>query len=251
MITHKQKSKGGEFTVHSPQEDTVVEYVLSNCVGSVLCLRCFVHKGNSKNALGVLSAVCEKYNPSVMIVNTSIQEVLFNKRINEMYRHETINKSSLYAGVGENRELICKMWKNSSSLNSKENCTNDIRILKTIREQTTPFEFVLVKEEYDYIRREHCRSTVFEILEISRLFSPNDDFSNNTKYLSKKINKDLHFYESNSESVLQCVEEIIIPAIIIMGSVHSFPIKLIESLGKCIKNYSDKKEEFLSRFDSV
>ena len=47
MITHKQKSKGGEFTVHNPQGNTIVEYTLSNSIGSVLCLRCFVKCGEA------------------------------------------------------------------------------------------------------------------------------------------------------------------------------------------------------------
>lgn len=249
MITHKQRAKGGEFTVHTPQGNTVVEYKLSNSIGSVLCLRCCVINGEAKYASSVLSSLVEKYTPSVLIIETNIREILYQKRISRMNRYETQNKTSLYSFVEENKEVICEVWKNSISINSMEDCRDDIKFLKIIREQTKPFEFLSIKEEYDYLRREHCKSTVFKILEISDLFPLDESFSYIIKTLKNRIRKDTEFYQSKDECVLQCTEELVIPAIIRMGANHTFPIKLIESLGRSVASHSRAKEEFLTKFN--
>ncbi len=248
MITHKQKSKGGEFTVHTPQGNTIVEYTLSNSIGSVLCLRCCIITGEAKYASSILSSLVEKYTPSVLVTETHIREVLYQKRISGMNRHETQNKTSLYFSVEENKDLISRVWKNSLTMNCIEDSKDDMVFLKIIREETKPFEFLSIKEEYDYMRREHCKSTVVKLLEIAELFSLDESFCYIIKMLKNKIQKDTQFYQSTDENVLQCTEELVIPAIIRLGSTHSFPIKLLESLGESIANYSLAKEEFLTKF---
>ncbi len=249
MIKHREKSKGGEFTIQTSKGSSVVEYTLSNSVGSVLCLRCFAEGKESKIISGVLSALAEKYHPSVLVVDSCLQEVLYQKRIGEMSRYETQSKTSLYCNTITEKNLICDLWKNSFSfVNLKKNGT-DYVFLKTIREQTKPFEFLCLKEEYDYIQKKHCDSVVFDILEICRTVSSVESFSHIEKCLQKKIKK-YNFQESKNELVLHCTEEIIIPSIIRLGKNHQFPIKLLECFGKFLGNYHQDKEDFLSKFNS-
>lgn len=249
MISHKQISKGGEFTVHDTAGDTVVEYTISNSIGSVLCLRSCVMTGNVKYATNIISSLIEKYTPSVLVLQSSLREVLYQRRMGTMNKIETKNKTSLYAQSAEDINLLASLWKTGIMMESSEDCGNTTMVLKKIRENTKPFEFLSIKEEYDYLCRGSCNRAMDDILKISRCSIDDKSFDVVIKSLKNKMSQDAKFYESNIGGILQCVEEIIIPAIIRLGETHPFPNKLIESFGESVGKYFHIREEFAMRFN--
>lgn len=262
MITHTPKSNGGEIVVSHNKETVQVDFTISNKELPVAYLRCSTNGRDCKTILGVVNALVEKYSPVVFILQTPIKELLYTGNIGTVKRIATQKENSIYCSSMHHKEIAKSLWEISRAIDdgyfiegsvfsSKQ--YERLGILKIIRESTTPFEFLSMKEEYDFAIKKKRELTCSRMIEKCKQYSlQNQKYSNCFKESSSRIEKiyksNSELFESNISCVESCVVGLLLPAIILLGENNEFTKSLFLIFTESCDQYINTSSEFLKNY---
>ena len=265
MIQHEKTDGGGSVRVKSPDGFAVVAYTLSNPT-SPLSVQCSISGGSTPRfAVAVMESLVQKYTPSVLFVETSATELKYKPKIDELFRCWTADSQSLYAEAFSSRELFNRVCSITAAMqnydfvrvNSEEMQffrTHDV--MKKIRENTKPFEFLNIKEECDYSIRGSCVDCVRDLVSTARNtlnLLPEKQQIPFLEALNLIENKQRHggyAFDTKHSYIQETVNALVLPAIVKYGN-HQFTQNLVNALSKTTSSYVSASEEFLNNYAEI
>lgn len=261
MITNTKQPHSGEIRVEHEQKTAGVDYTITNEGSPTLCLHCRTQQGNVRMTENIVNALVEKHSPFVLVLETPMQELRYNSRFHSMMRCNM----GLYTNNREHKDFFGKLMQTAEAMDSwtfanKTESSVDFykrqSILKMIRENTTPFEFLSIKEECDYNSRMVCRKGFHEILDAAKSSlksAPQHKtcLESVIVYIEKTGNIEFQTISDMTNGMRKCVTELIIPSILWLGESHPFVKSIVKTFDKeSIKYYQDSTD-FLSAFESA
>lgn len=265
MITHTKKSNGGEIVVSYNKKNASVDFTVSNKQFPVACLTCNTKNGDCKTTLAIVGALVEKYNPVVLLLKTPVKELLYTGNIGTTKRIDTQNENSLYCSSGQHKELAIGLWEISRAMDCGhliEGCVfsfkkyNKLDVLKEIRESTTPFEFLYMKEEYDFAIKKKCENCFISIRDKTKQYAQQKEkhsncFVESVSRMEKTYKSHFQLFESNFSCVESCVVNVLLPAIVLLGEENDFVKSLFLTFTKECQEYINTSSEFLENYKSA
>lgn len=258
MIKTSNKPNGGEIRVEHGRDTAHVDFTITNQGYPVLCLTCRTKQGNAKLTENIVSALVEKYSPLVMVLETPMKELKYAGKFQPLLRCD-----SLFINNREHREFFEKLITTAEAIdswafvNKKESSIDFYKrhaILKMIRENTTPFEFLSIKEECDYSARERCSKGFREVVQVAKsslehCHQHKTCLESVVKYLEKTGEDEFRNSCDTTNGMKKCVTELIVPSIIWLGESHSFVQSIVKTFDAEATKYYEDSNEFLKAFE--
>lgn len=261
MITNTKKTYGGEILVEHQQKTAGVDYTITNDGSPTLCLHCRTNQGNARLTENIVNALVEKYSPFVMVLETPMQELRYNSQFHSLLRCSSVERYTLYTSNREHKEFFTKLMQTAEAIDSwtfanKTEASIDFykrqSVLKMIRENTTPFEFLSIKEECDYNTRMMCRNGFNEILNAARCSLESSQHKTRLEsvvdYIENSGDEEFQNISDMTNGMQKCVSELIIPSVVWMGQAHPFVRSLVEKFDEESTKYYKDSTDFLSAF---
>lgn len=260
MRIHDEKSEdGGTAWVKSAEGNACVDYSRSNAE-SPLSLWCSVHKNSeTRIALALIEALCARETPTVMVIQSDRTETRFTPKVGRLFRCWTYGHQSVMAEAFSSRDMFNRVCSLSYAMqhtdlvrvqNSEIQLYEYRSVLAEIRKQTSPFEFLNIKEECDYTVKsasarcvDRITSAAFSVLnELPQ--SHRRNFENALSGISAKQVSE-RGYDTRYSYIQELTTAVILPAVVKFGSAHPFTAAVFKVFTETAGEYVSVCEEFL------
>jgi len=261
MINHEQTDSGGSVSVNSGECFCSLSYQLSNKT-SPLSMQCSVDKGSSPDIVGfVVSSLIEKHSPTVLLMKSKDTAVRFRPKVGDLFRCWTQGDQTVYAEAFSSRKLLERVCSLSYAMQNADFVRveeDEIKlfgyydVIKRLRENTTPFEFLSIKEECDYSMRTcavGCLRTLAESARSNLHSIPQRDrgaFSEVTEELLNKQQQESFRFDTKYSYIQEAVVGIVLPALVKYGMQHPFTAAVFSEFSKQASVYTESSEQFLN-----
>lgn len=266
MINHKQTDSGGSVHVNCDTDFCSLTYYLFN-KNTPLSMQCSVDKGSSPHLVAcVVSSLLEKHSPTVILMNSKDTAVRFCPKIGNMFRCWTQGDQTVYAKSFSSRKLLERVCSLSYAM---QNCDfvrvdgEEIKlfgyydVLKRLRENTTPFEFLSLKEECDYSMQTcavGCLRTLAESVKTCTHMIPPCDrkaFTEVAEELLSKQKEESFQFDTKYSYIQESVVGIVLPALVKYGTKHPFTAAVFTEFSKQASVYTQSSEQFIDNYSKI
>lgn len=260
MIEYEQTDGCGSVRVNTVEGFAVVSFDCSNPTRP-LSLQCRVSAGSSSRLAGfVIENLAERYEPSVLVVESENTELRYKPKLCEMFRCWTQNSQSVYAKAFSSRDLFSRVCNISCAMqqydlvriqNEEIQLFKSRDVLKKIRERTKPFEFLSIKEECDYTIRSSCVDCVRDIISTAQAALPllsekkREPFAEAIALLQAKQQEGGRGFDVKHSYIQETANALLLPCIVQFGNTHPFTQKVFGEFSKTTSRYITASESFL------
>lgn len=261
MINHEQTDSGGSVRVNCGEGFCFLTYNLSNKT-TPLSMQCSVGNGSAPDLVAaVVSSLLEKHEPTVLLMKSKDTAVRFRPKAGDLFRCWTQGDQTVYAEAFASRKLLERVCSLSYAM---QNCDfvrvedDEIKlfgyydVVKRLRENTTPFEFLSLKEECDYSMRTcavGCLRTLAESAKAHLHTIPQRDrgaFTEVTEELITKQQQESFRFDTKYSYIQEAVVGIVLPALVKYGNAHPFTAAVFTEFSKQASVYTESCEQFLN-----
>jgi hypothetical protein len=261
MINYEQTDSGGSVRVNCGEGICLLTYNLSNKT-TPLSMQCSVGNGSTPDLVAaVVSSLLEKHEPTVLLMKSKDTAVRFRPKAGDLFRCWTQGDQTVYAEAFASRKLLERVCSLSYAM---QNCDfvrvedDEIKlfgyydVVKRLRENSTPFEFLSLKEECDYSMRTcaaGCLRTLAESAKAHLYTIPQRDrgaFTEVTKELITKQQQESFRFDTKYSYIQEAVVGIVLPALVKYGTTHPFTAAVFTEFSKQASVYTESSEKFLN-----
>jgi hypothetical protein len=261
MIEHDTTDSGGSVRVNCAEGFCSLTYQLSN-KNRPLSMQCSVGNGSTPVLVSaVVDSLLEKHEPTVLLMKSKDTAVRFRPKMGDLFRCWTQNEQTVYAKAFGSRKLLERVCSLSYAMQNVDFVRvqgDEIRlfdyydVVKRIRENTTPFEFLSIKEECDYSMRNcavGCLRTLVESVNEGLDSLPRQDreaFSQVAEDLLRQQQCESFRFDTKYSYIQEAVVGIVLPALVKYGASHPFTAAVFREFSKQASVYTEASEQFLS-----
>lgn len=261
MIEHDTTDRGGSVRVNCADGFCSLTYQLSNPTRP-LSMQCSIGNGSSPRLVfSVVDSLLEKYESNVLLINSKDTAVRFRPKMVDLFRCWTQNEQTVYAKAFGSRKLVERVCSLSYAMQNADFVRvegEEIRlfgyydVVKRIRENTSPFEFLSIKEECDYSMRNcavGCLRTFVETAKAQTDSLPQRDrdaFSQVADDLLSQQKCESFRFDTKYSYIQEAVVGIVLPALVKYGVSHPFTAAVLDEFSKQASFYTEASEKFLS-----
>lgn len=265
MIQHEKTDSGGSVRVKSPEGFATVHFTYSN-PESPLSLWCSVSAGSApKLAMAVTESLCVRYEPVVLVVESDRTETRYTPKIGSLFRCWTHGKQSVLAEAFSSRDMFNRVCSISYAMQN----TDFVRaegdelklygyhsVLNKLRQDTTPFEFLSIKEECDHNIKHTSASCVDRIVSAAVAALPTisqgqrDRFSVALNEISKRQVNERGF-DTRYSYIQEITTAVLLPAVVRLGSTHPFTQMVFKEFSDSAAQYISVCESFLNEYGEI
>lgn len=265
MIQHEKTDNGGSVRVKSTEGFATVHFTYSN-PDSPLCLNCCVSSGSHpKLAVAITESLCERYSPVVLMLESDKTEMRFVPKIGSMFRCWTHGKQSVLAEAFSSREMFNRVCSISCAMQNTDFVRVDggelklygyHAVLGRLRQQTTPFEFLSIKEECDHGIKRTAADCVDKIIAAAVAGLPEigtamrERFANALHEISRK-QTDERGFDTRYSYIQEVVTAVLLPAVVKFGGNHPFTQLVFKEFSESAAQYTSVCEAFLSEHGEI
>lgn len=265
MIQHEKTDSGGSVRVKSTEGFATVHFTYSN-PDAPLCLNCGVSSGSHpKLAVAITESLCERYSPVVLILESDKTEVRFTPKIASLFRCWTHGKQSVLAEAFSSREMFNRVCSLSCAMQNTDFVRVDgseiklygyHAVLGRLRQQTTPFEFLNLKEECDYGIKRTAADCVDKIIAAAVAALPQvggemqNRFAATLNEISRKQTGERGF-DTRYSYIQEVVTAVLLPAVVKFGGTHPFTQSVFREFSDSAAEYTAVCEAFLSEHGEI
>lgn len=266
MILHDETDVGGSVNVTTKTKKCSVLYEWSNKTHP-LSIWCKVSDGSDpKIASGILNTLEEKYQPTVLSVDSHNTAIKYSPKVGGLMRYWTQDDKSVYAKAFNYREIFERVCSLSYAMSKKDfikvnGDTIDLigyhAVLKAIRENTMPLAFLALKEECDYSMMDTSVNCVKRLLSCSeknmKCLSETDRsrFEESVALIHTKQDAEAVYFDTKRSYLHEVVTSLLLPAIVKYGDSAAYPRLMINEFSSQISNYVDSSDRFMKEYDEV
>jgi len=261
MIEHDTTDSGGSVRVNCTEGFCSLTYQLSNQIRP-LSMQCSVGNGSTPVLVSaVVDSLLEKHEPTVLLMKSKDTAVRFRPKMGDLFRCWTQNEQTVYAKAFGSRKLLERVCSLSCAMQNVDFVRvegEEIRlfgyydVVKRIRENTTPFEFLSIKEECDYSMRTcsvGCLRTLVESATAQMDSLPRQDreaFSQVAEDLLRQQQCESFRFDTKYSYIQEAVVGIVLPALVKYGASHPFTAAVFTEFSKQASVYTEASEQFLT-----
>lgn len=265
MIEHEKTDKGGSVRVRSAEGFATVHFTYSN-PDSPLSLWCGVGAGSSPRlSAAVMGNLVERYAPTVLVVESDRTEIRYAPKVGSLFRCWTHGKQSVLAEAFSSREMFNRVCSLSYAMQN----TDFVRaegdelklygyhsVLNKLRQNTSPFEFLSLKEECDHNIKRTSVDCVDRI--VSAATSALDTISGSQRQrfavalqeISQRQLRERGF-DTRYSYIQEITTAVLLPAVVKLGSTHPFTQKVFGEFSDSAAQYITVCEEFLNEYGEI
>ena len=267
MIKTTTKLNGGSIILEDDSNNVLVDFTLSNKSSPIMCINCVISGNDSKSATLITASLLEKYNPVCLVIETKMRDLLYCRKMENVFRCSTIRDKSLFTILNNNKDV----WSRLFSMTEEIDCGNlakksqtgidffsNSSIFAFVRKNTSPFEFLSIKEEYEYNNKELCTVKIrefFDIFDTNLVHLSNGEIKNSLTTLVESFKKNIRdergVYYNSSGSFQKIFTDLVLPYILTIGESHDSSTNMIELFSKTFVDYITMTEDFLLRFGPI
>jgi hypothetical protein len=261
MIEHDTTDSGGSVRVNCAEGFCSLTYHLSN-KNRPLSMQCSVGNGSTPVLVSaVVDSLLEKHEPTVLLMKSKDTSVRFRPKMGDLFRCWTQNEQTVYSKAFGSRKLLERVCSLSYAMQNVDFVRvedEEIRlfgyydVVKRIRENTTPFEFLSIKEECDYSMRNcavGCLRTLVESVNAQLDSLPRQDreaFSQVAEDLLRQQQCESFRFDTKYSYIQEAVVGIVLPALLKYGASHPFTAAVFKEFSKQASVYTEASEQFLT-----
>jgi hypothetical protein len=266
MIEYEQTDGCGSVRVKTTEGFAVLSFACSNPTRP-LSLQCRVSAGSSSHLAGVIvENLVERYCPSVLVVEGDNTQLRYKPKIAQMFRCWTQDSQSVYAEAFSSRDLFNRVCSMSAAMQKYDLVrvqNEDIQffksrdVLKKIRENTMPFEFLSIKEECDYSIRSSCVNCVRDIISTATAALPllsekkQQPFIQAIALLEAKQQEGGRGFDVKHSYIQEAANAILLPCIVQFGNTHPFTQRIFAEFSKTTSKYIAASQEFMDNHAEI
>ena len=265
MIEHEKTDRGGSVRVRSAEGFATVHFTYSN-PDSPLSLWCGVGAGSSPRlSAAVMGNLVERYAPTVLVVESDRTEIRYAPKVGSLFRCWTHGKQSVLAEAFSSREMFNRVCSLSYAMQNTDFVrveSNEIKlysyhsVLSRLRERTTPFEFLSLKEECDHDIKSVSIGCVERIITAALSALPTlprslqERFGQALREISENQSHERGF-DTRYSYIQEVVTAVLLPAVVRLGSDDPFTQKVFNEFSDSAGAYIRACEEFMSHQDEI
>lgn len=238
-----------------------VNYTLSN---SKKPLSISVHCGRGSNARiigAVIESLCEKHSPVVFIVDSTETEIRYIPKVGRLFRCWSNEKQSVYTEQFSARNLFSRICSFSEAMGN----TDVIRargeeidffayrsIMNEIREKHKPFEFLSIKEEFDYTLRGTSARCVEQMVNaaqrnLKHLTVLRDAFEEALHRIEEKQSREKG-YDTRYAYIREFCSCVLLPSVVKLGQDHPFTQGVFSHFSHASSDYITACDQFVTEY---
>jgi hypothetical protein len=266
MIKHNETDKGGSVSVKTKSGFADVSYSLSNKTNP-LSVSFSVCKGSDAElSVCVMESVMEKHAPTVVLVESTDILTRFRPKLQSLFRCWTQGNQTVYAKAFASRSLFERVCSLSYAMQHTDFVKvngDDIDlfgyydVVKCLRENTKPFEFLALKEECDYTMKTCSVRCTTDMLERAAELlqhipaSGRGAFQEAVDRMSSNQLDERGRFDTKYSYIQEVVTGLLLPSMVKYGMENPFTTGLFHEFSKQASIYTESSEEFLENTNEI
>jgi len=265
MIQHEKTDSGGSVRVKSKDGFAAIHFQYSNS-DSPLSLWSSVSAGsNPRIAISVIESLCERYDPVVIVVESDQTEIRYIPKIGPRFRCWTHGNQSVLAEAFSSRDMFNRVCSLSYAMQNTDFVTAETdelkfygyrQVLGKIRQNTSPFEFLSIKEECDHDIKKTSTECVDRIVSGAVDALPSVP-SKMRKQFEAALDKISHRqlgekgFDTRYSYIQEITTAVLLPAVVKLGSNNAFTQSVFKEFSDSAAQYISVCENFLREYGEI
>lgn len=265
MIQYEKTDSGGSVKVKSPEGFATVFFNHCNSDNPMSVWFSSSDKSSPRISLSVMNSLAERFTPSVVMIESTNTEIKYTPKIGSLFRCWTHKNQSVFS-----ESISCrKTFDRVCSLSYAVHNTDFVRVrgeeldlyeyrdvLGRIRKNSSPFEFMSIKEECDHTIKKTSTDCVERIVSVgeSCIDSISDRYRDRFSHAITEIyrkQKNETGFDTRYSFMQELTTFVLLPAVVKLGSGHPFTRAVMNEFSASTAKYVQACDVFLKEYNEI